>query len=94
MQEYISQHPIYFAYTHVAPVILIICGIFMLFGLRWGRWLVFVWFVQAIIVDTMISPSHFWYPCVLFGLALCFLFRQPAMDYFRGAKQEIPKRDI
>jgi hypothetical protein len=58
----------------------------MLIGFCWARWLLFVWFIQATIADTMVSPSHFWNPCVLFILALCFLFRQPASDYFRSTK--------
>jgi hypothetical protein len=93
VRAFISEHPIYFAFTHFAAILAIICGIFMLFGFNWARRLLFVWFVWATIADTVVSPSHFWNPCMLFVLALCFLFRQAATDYFRGVKQEITKRD-
>src|SRR5580692_7298154 len=75
---FISAHPIYFAFTNFNVILLIICGIFMLFGCNWARWLLFVWFIQAAIADAWFLPSHFWMPCVLFVPAICFLFRKPA----------------
>jgi hypothetical protein len=92
MSMFISVHPVYFTFTHFAAILAIICGIFILFGFNWARWLLFVWFVEATIADAMIVPSHFWKPCVLFVPAVCFLFRQPATDYFRGVKQNMTKK--
>lgn len=66
----------------------ILCGVFMLGGSNWGRWLLVVWMGYHIVLSVLHSPLQLFVHGLLFGVILCFLFRPRASAYF--AKREKP----
>src|SRR5688572_3564335 len=89
--EFRSQHPLQFALTYVSPVLALTCGVFMLRGCNWARWLLLIWFGHNVIGNALYSPLRLLLPGLLFGIAAYFLFRPLATAYFRGASAEPPQ---
>lgn len=62
----------------------VVCGVFLLRGHNWARWLAVVWLA----VHVMISAFHPPFELLVHGLLLIvttwMLFRRPASGYFRG----------
>ena len=61
----------------------IVCGVFILRGSNWARWLLLIWLFYHIIL----SAFHSWQGAIihawLFILVVYFLFRAQASSYFR-----------
>jgi hypothetical protein len=95
-RQAVLQHLDSFMFTRLGPVLGIICGIFMLRGCNWARQLIFVWFAIAALSIVVFQPWDIWKPTLLFIIAVFFLYRPSAADYFRAARHEspeIPKSD-
>jgi hypothetical protein len=86
--EFRSQHPFQFARLYLGPILALVCGVFMLRGCNWARWLLVVWFGYNIIGNVMHSPLRLLLPGLLFAVAVFFLFRSQATAYFRGTSAE------
>jgi hypothetical protein len=94
--EFRSQHPVQYALIYVGPILAVICGVFMLRGCNWARWLLVVWFGHNVVGNALHSPLRLLLPGLLFAAAVYFLFRPQATAYFRGTSAEppqIPKSD-
>lgn len=94
--EFRSQHPFQYALIYVGPILALVCGVFMLRGCNWARWLLVVWFAYNVIGNVLHSPLRLLLPGLLFGVAVFFLFRPQSMAYFRRTSAEppqIPKSD-
>jgi hypothetical protein len=91
LTEFRSQHPFQFALIYVSPILAVVCGVFMLRGCNWARWLLVVWFGHNAIGNILHSPARFFLPGFLFGVAVFFLFRPQATAYFRGTSAEPPQ---
>jgi len=88
MAQYGSQHPFLFARLWAGPVIALVCGVFMLRGHNWARWLYVVSFGYNVI-DNMAHSSLrrlalASIPGLLIGAAAYYLFRPAATGFFRG----------
>jgi hypothetical protein len=81
--DYRAQHPVLFALSFVGPALAAASGFLMLFGFGWARWLLFAWFAVTAVGFLLYSPLRLLLPGVLFAVALFFLFRSPATEYFR-----------
>lgn len=72
----------------VVRVVAIVCGVFMLRGRNWARWLALTWTAYHVIL----SSFHSFHQSLAHGLLLAvfayFLCRQQASDYFRNRKTE------
>src|SRR5690348_11907196 len=90
--EFRTQHPFQFAFLYVGPVLAIVCGVFMLRGFNWARWLLVVWFGYKVFGNALHSPMKLLIPALLFGVAIYFLFRPQASAYFRGTKVNPPEK--
>ena len=64
----------------------ILCGVFMLRGRNWARWLLLVWTAYHVILSAFHSLSAFVIHSLLLVVVAYFLFRRQASAYFRGAK--------
>lgn len=67
-------------------LIAIVCGIYMLRGRNWARWLAIAWIGTHVVLSVL----HSW-PQVAMHAALCgifayFLFRPGSSAYFHGAR--------
>lgn len=94
--EYRSQHPVLYALIFVGPILAVVCGVFMLRGCNWARWLLVVWFEYNVIGNVLHSPLRLLLPGLLFAVAVYFLFRPQATVYFRDTSAvppQIPKSD-
>ena len=65
----------------------ILCGVFMLRGSNWARWLLVVWMGYHIVLSALHSPLQLIVHSLLFAVILYFLFRPQASAYFRGTTE-------
>lgn len=72
--------------VHVARALAVICGVFMLYGFNWARWLLVVWIAFHVIISALHSPFELLVHSFLFAVVLYFLFRPQASAYFRGTE--------
>src|SRR5260370_4278981 len=73
----------------------ILCGVFMLRGSNWARWLLLVWIAYHVVLSAFHSLSELVMHTVLFLVVAYFLLRPQASTYFRGTMPppQIPKSD-
>ena len=64
----------------------IVCGVCMLFGLNWARWLLVIWIAYHVILSAFHSIFEVVVHGLLFLVVLYFLFRPAASEYFRSKK--------
>jgi hypothetical protein len=88
--EFKAQHPLEYDLVWVCLVRLlaILCGVFMLRGSNWARWLLLVWIAYHVILSAYHSVFELVMHSLLFAVVAYFLFRQRASAYFRGARAE------
>ena len=75
-------------YVHASRILQILCGVLMLYGFNWGRWLLVVWLGFHVIIGLMHSPLQFLVHILMMAVILFFLFRPEASAYFRGKRGE------
>jgi hypothetical protein len=64
----------------------ILCGVFMLRGSNWARWLLLVWIAYHVILSAFHSVFEVVIHSLLFGVVAYFLLRPQASAYFRGTR--------
>jgi len=86
--EFKAQRPFEYGMVWVCfvPLLAILCGMFMLRGSNWARWLLLVWIGYHVILSAFHSLSELVMHSVLFGVVAYFLFRPQAAVYFRKAR--------
>ena len=79
-------------YDDVAAVgislVAVLCGIYMLRGSDWARWLAVAWLAFHVILSGFHSRRELIVHTVLLAMFAYFLFRPEATAYFRGARRE------
>jgi hypothetical protein len=89
-----SQHPFVYAYIVFGAALAVVCGVFMLRGRNWARWLFVLWFGYNVISKVVHSPLRLLIPGLLFAVVVYLLFRPQASDFFRQTEApQIPKTD-
>jgi hypothetical protein len=61
----------------------IACGVFVLRGHNWARWLALAWMGFHVVLSAFHAVSDLVVHCLFFVLIACFLFRRDASRYFR-----------
>src|SRR6266566_7002027 len=79
------------AWVCLVRIVAVLCGVFMLRGCNWARWLLVVWVGYHVIIGFLHSPWSTLAQCLLFAAAIYFLFRRAAAAYFRGSRAEPPQ---
>ena len=74
----------------VVRILAVLCGVFMLRGFNWARWLLLVWIAYHVILSVFHSPFELAVHGLLFAVIAYFLFRPQASVYFRGARAGPP----
>lgn len=72
--------------VHLARTVSIVCGVFMLYGFNWARWLLVIWIGFHIIISALHSPLQLVVHGLLFAVILYIVFRPDANIYFRGPR--------
>jgi hypothetical protein len=77
-------------YVILVCLIAIACGLFLLRGRRWARWLAVAWFAIHVVVGAL----HSWQSAVMHGLLLAIctyaLFCNEATTWFQSAERARP----
>jgi hypothetical protein len=82
--QFKTHHPFILFQYYTGPVVLLVCGLLMLIGVNWSRWLYHAWFGENIIGNVVHSPAKMW-PALIFYVVLVFcLYRPRARAFFRG----------
>jgi hypothetical protein len=84
--HHIPEHSFEFWLVPAIRILAILCGLFMLYGFNWARWLLVVWVGYHVILSAMHSPFELFVHSLLFTVLLYFVFRSQASAYFRGAR--------
>ena len=72
----------------------ILCGVFMLRGSNWARWLLVGWMGYHIVLSALHSPLQLVVHGLLFAVIFYFLLRPTASAYFRNSGLEgTPRSD-
>ena len=69
-------------------ILAVVCGVFMLRGFNWARWLLVVWIAYQVIRSAFHSPLEVVMHCVLFCTVAYLLFRPQATRYFRHRRAD------
>ena len=87
LTEFKALHPFQYDIVWVVLVrlIAIVCGVYMLRGSNWARWLTLVWIAYHVILSAFHSLSELAAHTLLLCVVAYFLFRPQASAYFRGA---------
>jgi len=75
-------------------LIAVVCGVYMLRGSNWARWLAVVWIAYHVILSGFHSVDELAVHSVLFAVFAYVLFRPEATKYFRGVKTELESGTI
>ncbi len=88
--EFKVQHPFQYdiVWISVVRLMAIICGVYMLRGRNWARWLTLVWLTYHVILSGFHSLPELVTHSLLLGVFAYFLFRPQATVYFRAARTE------
>ena len=89
--EFTADRPFQYDVVWVCLVRLlaILCGVFMLRGSNWARWLLLVWIGYHVILSAFHSVSELVMHSLLFVVVAYFLFRPQASAYFRGPMTDL-----
>src|SRR5262245_41886259 len=89
LPHHIAEHPANeLVWVCVVRVIALLCGVFMLYGFNWSRWLLVVWLGYHVILSAFHSTFEVAVHGLLCGVIVFFLFRPQASAYFRGDRAE------
>jgi hypothetical protein len=66
----------------------IVCGVYMLLGRNWARWLSIAWIGFHVVVSAFHSLPEFAFHGLLFAVFAYVLFRPRATEYFCSGRME------
>jgi hypothetical protein len=83
-------HPFQYEMIWISLVRLtaVLCGVYMLRGSNWARWLALLWIAFHVVVSAFHSLAEFAMHALLFVVFAYFLLRPAAAQYFRGARTD------
>jgi len=71
------------AWIFVVELVVIVCGVFVLRGDNWARWLAVVWIGAHVVISFLNSWGQVAVHAFILFLFACFLFRPESNAYFR-----------
>jgi hypothetical protein len=86
-RELLAHHPDAVA-IEVTELVAILCGVFLLLGHDWARWLAVAWIAFHVALSAFHSIAEFAIHAVFCALIAWILFRPEATRYFRAARSE------
>lgn len=70
----------------VLRLLAFVCGVFLLRGSNWARWLLLIWIAYHVVLSAFHSLTEVAMHTVLLMVVAYFLLRRRAAAYFRGGK--------
>ena len=86
--EFKAQHPFQYdiIWVGLLRLIAIVCGVYMLRGYNWARWLALAWIAYHVILSAFHTPSELAIHILFCAILAYFLFRPTATRHFRAAR--------
>ena len=81
-RELLARHPDAVG-IEVTELTAILCGVFLLQGQNWARWLALAWIAFHVIVGALNGFPQFAIHCLFCAVVAWILFRPAAGQYFR-----------
>ena len=80
------QHPFQYdiVWVGVISLIAMVCGVYVLRGHNWARWLALAWIAFHVILSVFHPLRELAIHSLLLAVLAFFLFRRPATRYFRA----------
>lgn len=75
----------------VMRLLAVLCGVFLLRGANWARWLLLAWIAYHVLLSALHTPFELVAHGVLFALVAYFLLRPKVSAYFHGARAGAPQ---
>jgi len=75
-------------WAELTEFLAIVCGVFMLRGHNWARWVALAWIAFHVILSAFHALPEFAIHCLFCAAIAWFLFRPAATRYFRGVRIE------
>jgi hypothetical protein len=86
-RELLARHPDAVG-IEVTEFTAIVCGVFLLQGQNWARWLALAWIAFHVIVSAFHAVPELFIHAVFCAVFAWVLLRPDAARYFRGARVE------
>jgi hypothetical protein len=86
-RELLAHHPDAVA-IEVTELIAIVCGVFLLLGRNWARWLALAWIAFHVVLSAFHSLPEFVIHALFCAAIAWILFRPESARYFRVARSE------
>jgi hypothetical protein len=86
-RELLARHPDAVG-IEVTELTAIVCGVYLLRGQNWVRWLALAWVVFHVILSAFHAIRELAVHALLCAVFAWLLFRPEAARYFRGAQSE------
>jgi hypothetical protein len=74
-----------FLWVELLRAVAIVCGVFMLRGSNWARWLALAWIAYHVVLSAFHSAGELALHAVFCAVIAYFLFRPSSARYFRQA---------
>jgi hypothetical protein len=86
-RELLARHPDAVG-IEVTELTAIVCGVFLLRGHNWARWLALAWIAFHVVLSAFHAIPELTVHALLCAVFAWLLFRPEAARYFRGAQSE------
>ena len=73
-------------WVELTEFLAIVCGVFLLRGHNWARWVALAWIAFHVILSAFHALPEFAIHCLFCAAIAWFLFRPAAARYFRGSR--------
>ncbi len=90
LSDFNARHPFQndAVWIGLVRLVAIVCGVYMIRGSNWARWLAMVWIGFHVVVSSFHSLQEFVFHGLLFAVFAYFLFRPQSAEYFRPERTE------
>lgn len=77
-------------WVELVELLAIVCGVFLLRGRNWARWLAIAWIAFHVIISAFQALPQFAMHALFLAVIAWLLLRPEAARYFRGPRLETP----
>ncbi len=94
--EFKARHPVPYdiVWVELLRLIAMVCGVYMLRGHNWARWLALAWIAYHVILSAFHTLSELAIHGLICAILAYLLFRPTATRYFRAALRPSPRRPV
>jgi hypothetical protein len=86
-RELLARHPDAVG-IELTELIAVLCGVFLLRGHNWARWLALAWIAFHVVLSAFHAIPEFAIHALFCAVIAWALFRPESAEYFRGARSD------